>query len=54
MSEQDKAEIRKIIKEEIEAKFSKPANRATQINASDNPANHVKKAIYVETVSPAY
>jgi hypothetical protein len=54
MSEQDKAEIRKIIKEEIEAKFSKAASRATETRPSDKPANHGEKAIYVETVSPAY
>jgi hypothetical protein len=54
MSEQDKAEIRKIIKEEIEANFSNRAKRTTQLNTSNKPTDQVKKAIYIETVSPAY
>jgi hypothetical protein len=55
MTEQDKAEIRKIIKEEIEAKFSIPSPRSSpNVKEPFRRENDNKKGVFVETVSPAY
>jgi hypothetical protein len=55
MSEQDKVEIRKIIIEEIEAKFGSPVTRPVEETANVLYGVHPEvKAINIETVSPAY
>jgi hypothetical protein len=55
MSEQEKAEIREIIKEEIEARYSVSSTKnstKTQEPLSARP--DTRRVVYVETVSPAY
>ena len=56
MTEQDKNEIRKIIREEIEAKLSgRPAlNVVNGSRESDHKENSIPRVINIETVSPAY
>jgi hypothetical protein len=56
MSEQDRTEIRTIIREEIEAKFSTSAQAQTRTKEKSNEKtfSEKSKAINIETVSPAY
>jgi hypothetical protein len=54
MTEQDKAEIRKIIKEEIDAKFARKINISPIREVNNSAPDKVKKTVEIETVSPAY
>jgi hypothetical protein len=56
MTEQDKNEIRKIIREEIEAKLSgRPALTVVKNSReTDHKDNRPSRVINIETVSPAY
>jgi hypothetical protein len=55
MTEQDKVEIRQIIKEEIEANSSKKlAERTSTPEAPVKTRSEVPKYINIETVSPTY
>jgi hypothetical protein len=56
MTEQEKAEIRQIIKEEIDAKLTtntKPKEN-TQVSSSSSVRNDIKSDVNIETVSPTY
>jgi hypothetical protein len=57
MTEQERNEIRQIIKEEIDAKLTvnKPA-ASNEVRAAEvtNVRNEVKSQVNVETVSPTY
>ena len=55
MTEQDKAEIREIIKEEIEAKYAVSSSQyPAKAQEPLSPKLDSKRTVYVETVSPAY
>jgi hypothetical protein len=54
MSEQDKTEIRKIIKEEIEAKFSISTTKKSTEVKEPLKRDSDRRNVYVETVSPTY
>ena len=56
MTEQEKAEIRKIIKEEIDAKLTTPAKAVEdpQVPNVTTVRSEVKPQVNIETVSPAY
>jgi hypothetical protein len=55
MTDQEKAEIRTIIKEEIEAKLSnQPNTNAPKSQPELNPIPEKTKVVNIETVSPAY